>query len=52
MVYTFLERTKYYSYLIARPPVPTTYYIKKEELDSIELGKDQTDIATLETPGQ
>ena len=51
MVNTFLEKTKYYSYLIARPPVPTTYFIREEELDSTELGKDQTDIATLEAPG-
>ena len=51
MASAFLEKTKYYSDLIARPPVPVRYNIKKEELDSIEFGTDQTDTAILSTSG-
>ena len=51
MVSSFLEKTKYYSVLIARPPAPTKYSIKKEDLDSVEFGKDQTDSAILRPAG-
>ena len=47
MTTTLLEKVKYYSYLVARPPPPAQYCVTTGRVDTAHLDEDQTDSAIL-----
>ena len=51
MIDSLVEKTKYYSYLVARPPIPSKYYITTDRFDEILVGEDQIDVSISRPSG-
>ena len=51
MIDFFVEKAKYYSYLIARPPASSKYYIEVDRFDETFVGEDQIDVSISRPSG-
>ena len=52
MIDSLVEKVKYYSYLVARPPAPSKYYITADRFGETLVGEDQIDVSISKPSGE